>query len=184
MGERCLCIGARARRIGVESQLREPEIEQLREPVLAQHDVLGLHITVDDARVVRRCQRGGDLPRDVERVVQGQAAGLQALAQRDALDELRHQYWGSVDIVDVVDRQDRRMVERGCRPGLQHEAPDPLLVAAERGREQLDRDPPPEPGVLRGIDFPHASTPEEYANPILLDERARDKSGTHATPVF
>ena len=60
--------------------LREAEVHELRVAVLAQHDVLGLHVAVHDARRVRGRQRAGHLAGDLDRVAQRQARGLVAAA--------------------------------------------------------------------------------------------------------
>ena len=53
-------------------QLRNPEVEDLGNPPLGQHDIGRLQITVDDAGRVRRSQRIGDLPRGTDRLFRWQ----------------------------------------------------------------------------------------------------------------
>ena len=98
----------RAARQCILFDLREAEIHQLRVAVLAQHDVLGLDVAVDDARDVRGREGAGHLAGDVDRFAErdGGRRRLQPLAQRLAVDELRHHERLAVHFVHVVDRQD------------------------------------------------------------------------------
>ena len=66
-----------------------PKSSHLDEAVAADHHVLGLDVAVHDADGVCGGQPAGDLQRDVERRHQGQRTLAQALAQRDAVDELQ-----------------------------------------------------------------------------------------------
>ena len=52
------------------SRLRQTEVEDLHDPVGRDLDIGGLQIAVDDALLVRRVERFGDLPRDGQRLVE------------------------------------------------------------------------------------------------------------------
>ena len=53
--------------VPIHAQLREPEVEDLGEPVAGHHDVLGLEIAVDDARAMGLGEALGDLRGQVDR---------------------------------------------------------------------------------------------------------------------
>ncbi len=55
--------------------LREAEIQYLHGAVRAHLDVLRLEVAMDDALLVRRLQRVGDLARDLQRIVERDPGG-------------------------------------------------------------------------------------------------------------
>jgi hypothetical protein len=63
------------RRRGVE--LCDAEVEQLDRGAREHHHVVGLEIAVDDAVLVRRLQRVGDLARDADDAARRQRAALE-----------------------------------------------------------------------------------------------------------
>src|SRR5262245_14124771 len=111
-------------------------------PTQAKLDVGRLQVAVDDAPLMRRFQRFGDLPRDGQRFGQCDGTG-----QRRALDVLHHQIVGA----DVVQRADVGMIQCGHRAGFPLEALVELLGA------KLHCDNAIEPGVAGFVHFPHSS---------------------------
>src|ERR1019366_7313187 len=69
--------------------LGQTEVQNLYVAVSADHDVGGLEIAVNDARVVRRAQGFDHLTGYSETLLRGRMM-LQPLAQRIALHQLRH----------------------------------------------------------------------------------------------
>ena len=96
-------------------ELGDAEVEDLDEAVLGQEQVLGLEVPVDDALVVG----GGEAEQDLDAVVDGlphrQGAGGEPIAERLALEQLRHDVGCTVRLSDVVDDDDVGMVQRGSR---------------------------------------------------------------------
>ena len=78
--------------------LRDAEVHQLDEPVVADHHVLGLHVAVDDAETVRVGERAADLDAD-HRGDLGEARLVLAdeLLERLPVDELGD------DVADVAE---------------------------------------------------------------------------------
>ena len=102
---------------------------------------------------------------------------MQQLAQRAALDVL-HDDVRQVDdaagrlddllLAGVVDRDDRRVVQRGRGLRL---APEPGLergVARQVGAQQLDGDDAAEPGVAPDVDLGHAAAAEQLADLVAV----------------
>ena len=83
------------------------------------------------------------------------ARRLEPLAQRLALDELGGDEVEPVDLADLVDGDDVRVVERGGGARFLREAAHPAFVPGEFVRQQLERDPAPEPRVAGQVDFAH-----------------------------
>ena len=94
---------------------------------------------MDDAPLVRRLERLGDLPRDLERLVDRQRSPRQPLRQRLAVDELQDQRLDAARLLEAVDRGDVRMIQRGQDLRLALEARQPLGVRGERLGQHLDR---------------------------------------------
>ena len=67
---------------------------------------------MDDTGRMRGCQRVGDLRRQTKSALDGQRSGGDDLGERAAFDVLRGDVVQALVGVDVVDRQNVRMVER------------------------------------------------------------------------
>ena len=109
-----------------------------------------------------------------------QLAAPQPLAKRLAVDELGDEERLAVHLVDVVDRQDRGMVQRRGGLGFLREAPQPFGVAGERGGQDLDGHLATEPRVVGRVDLAHAAFAEEADNAVLLQRRTRLEAHGHA----
>ena len=62
-----------------------------------------------------------------------------------------------VVLVDLVDRDDVRVIEGGGGAGFLDEPAVAIGIGRRLGRQHLDRDRPAEPGVVGGVDNPHAA---------------------------
>ncbi len=94
---------------------------------------------MDDAPVVRLLEGLGDLPGDLQGLVDGHAAPLQPLGEVLARDELEDQERLAVGLLEAVDGRDLRMVEGGEELRLAPEASQPLGVLPDLGGQDLDR---------------------------------------------
>ena len=97
---------------------------------------------------------------DVHDVAQRQRALLQALPQRLALDELRDDEGPAVELAEVVDDHDVRVVQTRRGPRFLVEAAQPIAVGGELRRQELERHGPIELGVVREIDLAHPAGAE------------------------
>ena len=70
-------------------RLRQPEVEHLHRAVGAHLDVGRLEIAMDDALLVRRFERLGDLPRDRQRLVERNRPARDAVGERRPFDQLQ-----------------------------------------------------------------------------------------------
>ena len=119
----------------MSNSFRDTEVEHLDRAVGSHFDVRGLQIAVHDAAFVRRVERVGNLPRDLQRFGQRQTARLEPNALRR---------WSSVSpstssmtsacaaarCLEAVQRCDVRMVQRGEKPRFTLEA---LQATPDRG---------------------------------------------------
>ena len=106
-----------------------PKSSTFTEPLAAHHDVRGLEVAVDDALVVGGRQRFGQCRADRHEAVDRHPALGDELVERLALDELHRQEVDAVGLLDGVDGDDARVIERGEGLGLALEALEPLRAS-------------------------------------------------------
>ena len=82
------CEHRRRRRVFGRQRLRQAEVENLDGAVVREHDIRGLEVAVHDAVLVRCLERVGDLPRDGQRLVDGQRAAGDPVGEGLSFDEL------------------------------------------------------------------------------------------------
>ena len=112
---------------------------------------------MDDAAFVRRAEAGDDLLRVLDGLALRNRAVVQTPAQLLAFEQLRDDKRRAVVRADVINGQNVRMIERGCRPRLLLETLHPLRIGREIGRENLERDPAVQPPVFGEVDLAHAA---------------------------
>ncbi len=101
------------RSLALRSQFGQTEIEDFNDAVMTQHDVVWLDVAMDDPDGVSGAKCAGDLDADVERVARFEGAHSDSVAQRVTVDEFGGDEMFGIDLVDLVDRQNVWMVERG-----------------------------------------------------------------------
>ena len=131
VGER-LTVAARPLGVSGAVSFASPKSSTFTVPSGAQLDVRGLQIAMDDALVVRRLERVGDLPRDRHRLVERNRPLSDAVRERRPLDQLQHQRLDTLaGFFEAVNRGDVRMVERGEHLRLAPEPREPLRIGGE-----------------------------------------------------
>ena len=118
----------------------QPPIQDVHVTEIAEHDVRGLEIAMDDAARVRELDREADIG---ERTQQALARGdwrARELGERDAGEPLHREERAALVVrPEIVDRQDRRVIEAGLDPSLAQKARG--VIGARVGRvETLERD--------------------------------------------
>ena len=131
---------AGARQLAARGRLRDPEIGDHRQPVLVEHDVVGLDVAMHDAALVRVREGARHLHQDLpdlgrrERTARGQH-GRERLAAQKLHDKIDH----PAGLADAIDRNDAGVLELGGRAGFALEPLDELLVERQGERQDLDR---------------------------------------------
>jgi hypothetical protein len=91
----------------------ESDIEHLDSAIGPQLDVRRLQIAMDDAVLVCRFERIGDLPCDRKRFLDRDGpTTVQPLRQRVTLDQFHHEEPRGTRIVEPVDRRNVRVIQR------------------------------------------------------------------------
>ena len=133
---------------------------------------------MDDALLVRRLERLGDLARDGDRLVDRHRPALQPLGEVLAEDELHDEHVGGRrvgqrDLVERVEVGDARVVERSEQLRLALEAREPVRVGRQRGGQQLQRHLAAEPRIRRAIHLAHAAGADRRARPRMPRDGCR-----------
>ena len=124
---------------------------------------------MDDALLVRRLERVGDLPRDRQRFIERKPALGDPLGERRPFDQLHDERRGPVRLFEPVDAADVRMIQRGERLRFTLKSRDAFGIGDERLGQDLDRDLAIELRVARAIHLAHPACPERVANLIRAE---------------
>ena len=125
---------------GASSAFASPKSSTFTVPSLAHLDVRRLQIAMDDALLVRRFERLGDLPRDRQRLVERNRPVRDPIGERRPLDQLHHQRVQAAGVFEAVDLRDVRMIQRRehCASRLNRARRSGSLANAPE--QDLDRD--------------------------------------------
>ena len=97
----------------VSGELGKTEVEYLYIPVGPAHHVLGLDVAMDEAARVCSRECCADLHCHIDRGIDWRhRAATEALADRLAFDELGHDERSAVEIAEIMNDEDVRMVDR------------------------------------------------------------------------
>ena len=135
------------------------------------HQVAGLHVTVDDPVPVGVLESGAGLDADLHghfRV--DQAFGLENLCPRLALHALHHDEVAAVVDAGVIDLDDVRVDQLGHSEGFAAEAGDEAVVVGKVFGQHLDRHGAFEDAVGRPVDVRHASGTQLVAELVAVGE--------------
>ena len=143
--------------------LRDPPVEQHRLAVLAEHDVVGFHVAVDDAVLVGKRERvrqphdGRQQRHAIAHRPRRRHAGGQGLAAHEA-----HRVEGRAVLADaaLVDRRNARVLEVAGDDGLDGEAVQQPL-RSHAGQQLFHRDGAAELPIFGHDDPPHPALAEE-----------------------
>ena len=168
--------GARQRRAA--GQLGDAEVEELHLAAPRQHDVRRLDVAMNDVGVVRCRHRARHLHRDVERLVdRHRPAGDPLLQRLPFVVRHRQEHAAIWRLVDLVDRADIRMVERGGRLRLGDEPVAGVAILRRLDRQELQRNGASQPDVLGAVDDAHAAGTEALDDPIVRNGLADHQEG-------
>ena len=137
----------------------EPEVQHLHLAVVAEEDVSGLQVPVDDAARVGVVEPLRHLEGDAHRLGQGKRTLLEPLAQRPAAEQLQHEVGPLLGPADVVERDEVGVLEAGRRLRLLLEA-SLTRRAPGAGAHRLEGDAPPQLAILRLPDHAEAAAAE------------------------
>ena len=129
---------------------------------------------MDDALLVRRFERLGDLPRDRQAPRRSASAARDPLREILALDQLHDEARMAPALLESVDRarcSDDSAAASALRFAL--EAGEAIGIAGEESRQDFERDVAIQPRVARAIDLAHAAG-ANGGDHFVLAERSSD----------
>ena len=103
---------------GRRKVLRKPEVQELHESASGEEDIARRDVAMNDAVVVRRAQRVGDLARDIDDLAEPQGPGQEPGLQACPFEELHRNEGLRFVLADLQDRADVGVVQRGGEPAL------------------------------------------------------------------
>ena len=78
----------------------------------------------------------------------------------------------AVGFIDIVDMNDIRVIQRGCRLGFLHESPPPVRVAQRLRQQYLQRHIPVQVAVARLVHRAHSALPQAVHDLEVSDAAA------------
>jgi hypothetical protein len=126
--------------VGRRCQLRDAEVEDLDALVFGDEQVLRLHVTMNDALVMRGGKAVGHLARVLECFAHRQGTSCETTPERFALEQFGHDVRSTAVRADVMNRENVRVVEASDRACLLLEPRQAIGVGCERFRNQFDGD--------------------------------------------
>src|SRR5262245_39028585 len=116
---------------------------------------------MNDPCLVRHAKSACDLLGYPYCFANAKLAALDQRAQRLALDKLADDVMRAINLPDLVNSQDVRMIGRARRRRLALEAEQPFVVIRELRRQQLERDPAMQPFVFGQIYLAHPASAQQ-----------------------
>ena len=166
--------GTHGNALRLESDLRQPKIENLRLTSIRDEDVGRLDVAVDYAFGVRSVQRIGDLDAQIEHRFDLQRLAIDLVPERLPFQQLHGDEGSPIGLVDFVDRADVRVVQRGRSLGFPPETTESLCVVGEFVGKELEGNGAAELQILGLVDHTHAAAAD-----LLDDAVVRDGSPDH-----
>ena len=136
---------------------------------------------MDHALFVGDLECGGDLPCDVEGVVERKRPALELLGEVFAGHVLHRDEGDPLVLVQAVDGRDPAVVQRGQQPRLAFEARAPVGIVGERGGEDLDRHVAVERRIPGLPDHTHSALADLFDEPVV---RELGSGFNHAAPIL
>ena len=152
-------------------RFRQAEVEHLGLTAVGDHDVGRLDVAMDDARGMRRREPAGDLLRELEHAIDRHAAARDQLVERAAAHQLHDEEVDPVRVIHFVDRDDVRVIERGCGARLLEKPIAPIAIARRARGDDLDGHDASQTRVDGAVDDTHAALPDQVFNPVMREGR-------------
>ncbi len=159
----------------------DTEVDEVGEVGRGHQDVRGLDVAVQHAVGVGVGERLGDLADEGDRASRVHRPGRDEPVEPDTVDEPHVDVEPPVDLPEVVDGDDVRVLQPRCAVGFATEAGPEVLVARQFGREDLERHDTTTALVERSVHLAHAAPAEESLESVRpqLDKSVGGAVGSH-----
>ncbi len=159
--------GAQGNALRLQRDLRQPEVENLRLPSIRHEDVRGLDVPMDDPLRVCGIQRVGDLDAQIEHRFDLQRLASDPVPERLPLQQFHGDEGSPIGLVNLVDRADVRVVQRGCSLSFPLEAAESLCVVGEFVGKELQGDVATELEVFRLVHHTHTAAADLAEDAVM-----------------
>ena len=121
---------------------------------------------------MRGVERVGDLDAEIEDLVDRQRLAGDVLIERLPVEQLHRDELPALELADVVDRADRRMIEGRGGSRLALEPLERQLIRGRVGGQEFQRERAAEPRVLGLVNHTHAARTDLLDDTIVGDDAA------------
>ena len=149
------------------AHLGDTEIENLRVTAIRDEDIGGLDVAMNDARVVCGIERVRDLDAEGKQDVERQTAIGDSVSQRGALEVLHDDEGAAILLADIVNGADVGVIQRRRGPRLAAKPAESVGLASQFFGQELHRDEPMEPFVLRLVDDAHPARADPLEDAVV-----------------
>ena len=158
---------------GLWRQLGQTKVQNLRLAAIRHENVRRLDVPMDDPLRVRGLERVGDLDGEVKQFVRLERLARNAMLQGLSLQQLHRDEGLAFVLVDVVNRADVGMVERGRRLRFPLESFQSLPVPGEFCRQKLQGHSALQLAVLGLVHYPHAPAAQLLQDAVVGNRPAQ-----------
>ena len=126
---------------------------------------------------MRRVERVANLKRVVDHLIDAERPVIDSMIERVPFEQLHRDEWRALELVDLVDRADIRMIERRCRARFAHEALEHLPILGAARAQELERNGTTELYVFGAIYHAHAAFTQRLDHPVVRDRLSENVCG-------
>jgi hypothetical protein len=123
--------GAQGNALRLQGDFHKPKIENFRLTSIRDEDVRGLDVAMDDTLRMCRIQCVGNLDSQIEHHFDLQRLAGDPVPERLPLQQFHSDEGSPISLVNLVDRADVRVVQRGRGLGLPLKTAESLCVVGE-----------------------------------------------------
>ena len=149
------------------SDLRQPEVQNLRVPAIGHEKIRRLDVAMDNALGVRCVQSIGDLDGQREQRVQVERAPVDRVLQGHALQIFHGNEGQRRRLADFINRADVRMVQGRCGSRLAPETLQGLRVARQFLGQEFQGYKATQVGVFGLIDHTHPAAAQLFNHAVM-----------------
>src|SRR5215831_1247048 len=135
----------------------ETEIKDFHVTICPQHYVFRLDVPMHNARGVRRRQRAANLNGHVKCLMERERLFVHQFTKRLTIDELSDNKLRVIEAPNFMNGDDVWMVQNRRRPRLKFKSAHATGIHGEMFGKYLERDPASQPGIMRQVNFTHAT---------------------------
>src|SRR5437867_2278554 len=121
---------------------------------------------------MRGVEPARDLSGEIQQVVYFERAAFDATLQSLALEEFHHQEWLAFKLIDIINRANVWMVQRGGHSSFSPKPRQRVGITNESRGKKLQGDKPAQLGVFRFVHDAHPAATDPFDDPIVRNRFA------------